>query len=88
MRIGLYEEFPVPWRLDKLQKVDFPVTLALAAPSRDEFMKLRDEVNSLYPQVGEVYFWGLLSADELIDRVYAAFDCDHHPALAIPAKAA
>jgi len=30
----------------------------------------------------------LLSADELIDRVYTAFDCDHHPPLAIPAKAA
>ncbi len=30
----------------------------------------------------------LLSADELIDRVYAAFGCDHHPALVIPAKAA
>jgi hypothetical protein len=30
----------------------------------------------------------LLSADELVDRVYAAFDCDPHPSLAIPAKAA
>jgi hypothetical protein len=30
----------------------------------------------------------LLSADELIDRVYAAFDCDHEPLLAISAKAA
>ena len=30
----------------------------------------------------------LLSADELIDRVYAAFDCDHEPLLAIPAEAA
>ena len=30
----------------------------------------------------------LLSANELIDRVYAAFDCDHHPILAIPAQAA
>jgi hypothetical protein len=30
----------------------------------------------------------LLSADELSERVYAAFDCDHHPALAIPATAA
>jgi transposase len=30
----------------------------------------------------------LLSADELIDRVCAAFDCHRHPALAIPAKAA
>jgi transposase len=30
----------------------------------------------------------LLSADELIDRVYAALDCDPHPRLAISAKAA
>jgi transposase len=30
----------------------------------------------------------LLSADELIERVYAAFDCHQHPPLAIPAKAA
>lgn len=30
----------------------------------------------------------LLSADELIDRVYAAFACDQHPVLAIPANAA
>jgi hypothetical protein len=64
VRIGLYEEFPVPWRLDKLQQVDFPVTLALAAATRDEFLQLRDEVSSTYPQVREIYFWGLLSADE------------------------
>jgi hypothetical protein len=31
VRIGLYEEFPVPWRLDKLKQVDFPVTVAVAA---------------------------------------------------------
>jgi transposase len=30
----------------------------------------------------------LLSADELIERVCAAFGCDPHPPLAIPAKAA
>jgi len=30
----------------------------------------------------------LLSADELIDRVCAAFGCDHVPQLVIPAKAA
>jgi hypothetical protein len=30
----------------------------------------------------------LLSAAELIDRVYAAFACDHLPQLAIPAKVA
>jgi hypothetical protein len=30
----------------------------------------------------------LLSAEELTDRVYAAFDCDQFPQLAIPAKVA
>lgn len=64
VHVGLYEEFPVPWRLDKLAQVDFPVTLALAAPSRAEFEKLRDEVQQTYPQVGDVLFWPLLSRDE------------------------
>ena len=30
----------------------------------------------------------LLPTDELVDRVYAAFDCDHEPLLTIPATAA
>jgi hypothetical protein len=64
VQIGLYEEFPVPWRLNKLEKVDFPVKLALAAPSRTEFISLRDGVLSAYPQVQEVYFWPLLTLEE------------------------
>ncbi|MDY7077501.1 MAG: hypothetical protein SXV54_11325 [Chloroflexota bacterium] len=64
VRIGLYEEFPVPWRLDKLQQVDFPVTLAIAAHSRAEFEGLRKSVLQDYPQVREVYFWPLLSHEE------------------------
>jgi len=64
VRIGLYEEFPVPWRLDKLQQIDFPVTLAIAAHSRAEFEGLRKNVLQDYPQVREVYFWPLLSHEE------------------------
>ncbi len=64
VRIGLYEEFPVPWRLDKLAQVDFPVTLALAAPSRAEFDELRDEVQQTYLQVRDVFYWPLLSKEE------------------------
>jgi hypothetical protein len=64
VRVGLYEEFPVPWRLDKLAVVNFPVSLALAAPSRAEFLQLRDEVRTAYPQVREIYFWPLLSQEE------------------------
>jgi len=64
VRVGLYEEFPVPWRLDKLEMVSFPITVAIAAPSRAEFLELRDEVQEAYPQVREIYFWPLLSHEE------------------------
>jgi hypothetical protein len=64
VRVGLYEEFPNPWRLAKLQQLDFPVTLAIAAPSRQEFLQLRDSIRQTYPLVREVYFWPLLTTDE------------------------
>ncbi len=64
VQVGLYEEFPVPWRLDKLRYVDFPVKLAVAASSRETFLKLRSQVQQTYPQVREVYFWPLLSPEE------------------------
>ena len=38
VRIGLYEEFPSAGRLDKLRQVDFPVSLAIAASSRAQFL--------------------------------------------------
>jgi hypothetical protein len=64
VRIGLYEEFPNPWRLAKLAQLDFPVTLAVAARSRAEFLELREAIRRTYPQVREVYFWPLLSPEE------------------------
>jgi len=64
VRIGLYEEFPAPWRLEQLRHIDFPVTLAVAAPSRTVFLKLRDTIMRQHPQVREVYFWPLLTARE------------------------
>ena len=64
VQIGFYEEFPVPWRLDKLAKVDFPVKLAVAASNREDFLTLRESISQSYPQVSELYFWPLLSDDE------------------------
>ncbi|MBK9712347.1 MAG: hypothetical protein IPO81_13660 [Kouleothrix sp.] len=64
VRVGLYEEFPTPWRLAKLQQVDFPVTLAVAAPTRAAFLKLRATILHTYPQVREVLFWPLLAKEE------------------------
>jgi hypothetical protein len=64
VRIGLYEEYPNPWRLARLQHVDFPVTLAIAAPDRATFLARRDDILRAYPQVREVYFWPLLDDAE------------------------
>jgi hypothetical protein len=64
VRIGLYEEFPNPWRLARLRLIDFPITLAIAAPSRAAFLELRATIMREFPQVREVYFWPLLSYDE------------------------
>jgi len=64
VRIGLYEEFPSSDRLDKLRQVDFPVSLAVAAPSRAQFLQLRDTIRRDDPQVRDVLFWPLLTLDE------------------------
>jgi hypothetical protein len=64
IRVGLYEEFPSPGRLAKLRYIDFPVTLAVAAPSRGAFLTLRAMILHRYPQVREVYFWPLLAKRE------------------------
>src|SRR5256885_1640665 len=53
-QVGFYEEFPVPWRLEKLKQVDFPFKLAVAAHSRAEFLKLRDEIQKTYPLAQEI----------------------------------
>jgi hypothetical protein len=64
VKVGFYEEFPVPWRLEKLHQLDFPIKLAVAVTSRQEFDKLREEIVITYPQVQELYFWPLLAPEE------------------------
>ncbi len=63
VRVGLYEEFPAQERLAKLQQVDFPVSLAVAAASREAFLALRDQVLDGYPAVRDVYFWPVLPVE-------------------------
>jgi len=64
VHIGLYEEFPTPERLAKLQQVDFPVALAVAAPSRAVFLALQATIAQTYPQVRTIYFWPVLAHAE------------------------
>ncbi|MEP7356246.1 MAG: hypothetical protein ABI847_03340 [Anaerolineales bacterium] len=44
--------------------VDFPVSLAVAAPSRARFVELRNEILAAYPAVQDVYFWPILEQTE------------------------
>ncbi|NOK57580.1 MAG: hypothetical protein GFH27_549303n154 [Chloroflexi bacterium AL-W] len=64
VRVGLYEEFPNPWRLEKLNQIDFPVTLAIAARSQEEFLQQSIAIRQQYPQVREVYYWPQLAYEE------------------------
>jgi len=64
VRVGLYEEFPTPERLAKLQQVDFPVSLAVAAPSRMAFLELQSAIGQSYSQVRQLFFWPVLAKDE------------------------
>lgn len=64
VRVGVYEEFPAPWRLDRLHYVDFPISLAVGASSRAEFLGVREMIRYTFPQVRQVYFWPLLSQAE------------------------
>ncbi len=63
VRVGLYEEFPAQERLAKLQQVDFPVSLAVTASSRQAFLQLREQILDGYPAVQEVYFWPVLTEE-------------------------
>lgn len=60
VRVGLYEELPAQERLARLQQVNFPVSLAVTAASRQAFLELRDQILDGYPAVREVYFWPVL----------------------------
>ena len=61
--VGLYEEFPNPDRLVRLENIDFPVDLAVASPSREHFMGIRDWIHQRYPMVRTIYFWPVLDRE-------------------------
>ena len=61
MRFTLYEEYPTEENLARLSHIDFPVNLALAANSIDEFSELREKVNG---SVNKTHYWPLLTREE------------------------
>lgn len=63
VRVGLYEEFPAAERLAKLQTLDFPVSVAVTAASRQAFLELRQKILDGYPTVRAVYYWPVLPVE-------------------------
>ncbi len=62
MKFKLYEEFPNEESLSKLDYIDFPIDLVLAAKSLDEFENLENKVKK--GNVENVVYWPLLSKEE------------------------
>ena len=63
MRIGFFEEYPTKANLGKLQYVDFPTELIVAAPSLKEFLRIKKNINK-YRQVKKVIYWPVLKKSE------------------------
>lgn len=63
VQVGFYEEFPTAARLAKLEQIDYPIALAVAAASRAEFEALAADLQQ-YPQIQTLYFWPVLTPEE------------------------
>ena len=61
--INFYEEFPNQENLKKLELVDFPVKLVLAAPNLKRFSQLKKKLLS-NRYVKEIIYWPILSKEE------------------------
>jgi len=58
MMISFFEEYPTDENLAKLELVDFPTKLYIAAGSRDEFEEISKKITSKH--VSEVIYWPVL----------------------------
>jgi hypothetical protein len=62
MIISFYEEYPTKENLEKLNLINFPTKLYLAAHSFKEFKKYKKQIKSKY--VKEIAYWPLLTKKE------------------------
>ena len=62
MQISFFEEFPTKKNLNKLNLIDFPIKLYLAASSLEEFVQLTKKIDN--EQVKEIIYWPILSKRE------------------------
>ncbi|MFH1683124.1 MAG: hypothetical protein ABIA37_04980 [Candidatus Woesearchaeota archaeon] len=62
MQISFFEEFPTKKNLDKLKLIKFPTKLYLAAPSLQEFLKIKDKIKS--GKIKEFVYWPIFSYQE------------------------
>jgi len=62
MQISFFEEFPSKENLDKLKLIKFPTKLYLAAPSLQEFLKLKNQLKN--NSIKEFIYWPVLEKKE------------------------
>jgi hypothetical protein len=62
MRISFFEEFPIKENLSKLNLINFPTKLYLAAKSLTEFNQLKSTIRN--KQVKEIIYWPILDKKE------------------------
>ncbi len=63
MQLNFYEEFPNQENLKKLELIDFPVKLVVAAPTLKRFLQVKKKIFS-NKYVKEVIYWPILSKEE------------------------
>lgn len=65
MKISFYEEFPTKANLDKIELIDFPTKLIVAAKSLKDFYSIKNKIKSYKNNnIKEIIYWPILSKDE------------------------
>jgi hypothetical protein len=65
MKISLYEEFPTKGNLDKIELIDFPTKLIVAAKSLEEFYQSEYNIKQYKNNnIKEIIYWPILEKEE------------------------
>lgn len=64
LMVSFYEEFPTEKNLEKLDLIDFPSKIYVAANSLQEFYELKEKIIQKNKYIQEVIYWVLLNKTE------------------------
>ena len=65
MKISFYEEFPIQENLGKIELIDFPTKIIVAAKSLPEFYSIKDSVKKYKNKnIKEIIYWPIIKKEE------------------------